>query len=117
MKFLIDAQLPVGLKEILGELECDCIHAQSLPNRDKSTDVEIRKIADQENRILISKDFDFYYSHTRLNTPQKLLIVTTGNIKNRQLFDIFRKNFAQIKVAFKGCSLVEISNTEVIGIE
>ena len=117
MKFLIDAQLPIELKEILEEFDCNCIHVKSLPNGDKSSDIEIRKIADTEDRIVISKDFDFYYSHAGINSPKKLLIVTTGNIRNKILLDLFKKNFGSIRIAFKSCSLVEISNAEVIGIE
>jgi predicted nuclease of predicted toxin-antitoxin system len=117
MKFLVDAQLPLDLKKIVEEFGCDCIHVKSLPNKDRSSDVEIREIADAEDRIVITKDFDFYYSHAGINSPKKLLIVTTGNIRNKILLDLFQKNFGSIRIAFKSCSLVEISNTEVIGIE
>jgi predicted nuclease of predicted toxin-antitoxin system len=117
MKFLIDAQLPSELERILKEFECDCIHVDSLPLRDKTSDSEIRKIADQQERIVITKDFDFYYTHMANGSPKQLLIITTGNIKNRTLFDLFRNNFKEIQIAFKGCRLVELSNTEVIGIE
>lgn len=117
MRFLIDAQLPAELETLLKDFECDCLHVKTLPLKDKTSDAEIRKIADDQKRIVITKDFDFYYSHMAIGSPGQLLLVTTGNIKNKTLFDHFRKNFNKIQIAFRECSLVELSNTEVIGIE
>ena len=68
-------------------------------------------------RIVVTKDFDFYYSHMANDSPRQLLLVTTGNIKNKTLFELFTQNFKKIQIAFRECSLVELSNTEVIGIE
>ncbi len=112
-----DAQLPFELNEILKELNCESVHVKSLLNKDESTDSEIRTIADAQGRIVITKDFDFYYSHAGINSPRKLLIITTGNIKNSTLFELFRTNFQNIRIAFKSFSMVEMSNDEVIGIE
>lgn len=117
MKFLIDAQLPFDLKKVLKDLECDALHVNELPQKDKSTDLEIRLLADEQNRIVVTKDFDFYHTHVAIHSPKKLLLITTGNIKNKALFEIIRNNFKIIQVAFRGCGLVELSNSEVIGIE
>ena len=101
MKFLIDTQLPIDLKIVLQEFNCNCLHVNSLPNQDKSSDLEVRAIADAQGRIVISKDFDFYYSHAAINSPKKLLIVTTGNSKNKALFDLFKRNIRSISSPLK----------------
>lgn len=95
MKFLIDAQLPLHLKTILEELDCDVIHVNSLPNKDKSSDLEIRTFADEQDRIVITKDFDFYYSHSGMKSPKRLLLITTGNLRNKALLELF-KNISKV---------------------
>ncbi len=60
MKFLIDAQLPQSLKQLFLENEHDCIHTLDLPFGNLTPDKIINKISIEENRILITKDSDFF---------------------------------------------------------
>lgn len=62
MKLIVDAQLPVKLCEILNQLGVESIHVDDLPKGDETSDREITKIADRENLIVATKDFDFYHS-------------------------------------------------------
>lgn len=117
MKFLIDAQLPVKLCEILEKFGLDSIHVDSLPKGDETSDVEIAKYADDNNLIVITKDFDFYHSHMVLQRPKKLFLISTGNIKNRQLFDLIRSNILVIKSLLQSCDFVELSNDGLTGHE
>ena len=117
MKFIIDAQLPFRLSKLLKERGHDVIHTDNLPDKEKTTDKEIRKIALQENRIVITKDTDFLNSFYLYNNPKKLLIVTTGNINNKNLFNIVSNNLNRIEEIFNECDLVELNNTEIIGHE
>ncbi|MDF7817465.1 DUF5615 family PIN-like protein [Runella sp. MFBS21] len=96
MKFLVDAQLPFLLATWIKEKGFDTIHTEDLPFKDETGDTEIRKVADQQGRIVITKDSDFYDSFLIHQSPKQLLLISTGNIKNRQLLDLFRKNFQQI---------------------
>jgi len=96
MKFIIDAQLPFGLKKILIELGQDAIHTDDLSTKEKTTDNQIREISEKENRIVITKDSDFVDSFYIKRIPKKLLLVSTGNIVNKILFELFRKNFSTI---------------------
>lgn len=82
MKFLIDANLHFKLAKALAQKGFDIIHTDNLPNKEKTTDKEIREFAAEQNRIIITKDSDFLDSHLLLNNPSKLLLVTTGNITN-----------------------------------
>jgi predicted nuclease of predicted toxin-antitoxin system len=117
MKFLIDAQLPSKLCEILEAIGIDAVHVDSLPKKDETSDKEIIIHADANDLIVISKDSDFYHSHMILGQPKKLLLITTGNIKNRKLFDLIRPNILIITNLFETCNYVEMTNDGIIGHE
>lgn len=55
MKFLIDAQLPARLARHLHEAGHDAIHTLDLPGQNRTTDAEIARLADAEDRIVVSK--------------------------------------------------------------
>jgi predicted nuclease of predicted toxin-antitoxin system len=114
MKFIVDAQLPYYLAKFRKNQGHDVIHANDLPNEDRSSDYEIRNIADEENRIVISKDSDFIDTYLLFNSPNKLLLVTTGNIKNKDLITLFELNLRELLFLFENYSFVEMSNTEII---
>jgi predicted nuclease of predicted toxin-antitoxin system len=117
MKFLVDAQLPVKLCEILQSVGLEAAHADSLPNGDESSDRDIAVFADEQDLIVVTKDSDFYHSHMILRQPKKLLLITTGNIKNRRLFDHIRANAQTIHNLFNSCNYVEMTNDSIIGHE
>jgi len=117
MKFLIDAQLPFGLKNILTTEGHDVKHTDDLPGKEKTTDSQIREICANEERIVITKDNDFVDSHFINRSPEKLLLVSTGNIKNKDLFILFQKHTKQITQLFDKYSFVELDNTEIIAHE
>lgn len=114
MKFLIDAQLPTKLCEILGQFGFESKHVNEILQGDESSDQAIAKYADLHDFILITKDYDFYHSHMVLQTPQKLLLVNTGNIKNNQLFSLIRNNFIIISNSLSKNNFVELSNGGII---
>lgn len=115
MKFLIDAQLPVRLKFWLVQQGFDTTHTDDLPARNLTTDNTIADFADQENRIVISKDSDFLKLRILQNKPQKLLMITTGNIVNKELIALFERNFSTAFKLLKSYDVVEINNHFVIG--
>jgi predicted nuclease of predicted toxin-antitoxin system len=117
MKFLIDAQLPFALCKHLLNRGFDIIHTDNLPNKEFTSDSEIRKISVSENRIVITKDADFLDSYYIKSIPPKLLLVTTGNIRNRDLITLFDLNISKITSLFEQYSFVELSNEEIIGHE
>jgi len=80
MKFIIDAQLPFGLKKILNNSGFDSIHTDDLQDKERTTDNQIRQISVQQDRIVISKDSDFIDSYYVHRIPEKLLVISTGNI-------------------------------------
>ena len=117
MKLLIDAQLPFQLSQLLKEKGHDVVHTDDMPKKERTSDSEIAELAQKEKRIIITKDSDFLDSFYLFNTPPRLLIVTTGNIKNKRLFELFLNNMEMIEKLFEQCNLVELNNNEVIGHE
>lgn len=114
MKVLTDAQLPEFLKEILISIGIDATHVIELHNGDETSDLKISNYADEHDLMLITKDSDFYYSRMTLSKPRKLFIITTGNTKNRKLFDLFRSNSILITQAIKRSAFIELNNEGII---
>jgi predicted nuclease of predicted toxin-antitoxin system len=115
MKFLIDAHFPISLKKWLIARGHDAIHTFDLPDKNLTDDMEIIRIADLQSRIVTSKDSDFQKHHIITGRPDRILMVTTGNIINKVLFQLFEKNFSTIETAFQnGHKVVELSNTSII---
>lgn len=85
MRFLVDAQLPVRLARRLTEAGHDAVHSSALPAGNRTTDAEIGRRADAEDRVVVTKDRDFRDGHLLRARPRRLLIVATGNIDNRHL--------------------------------
>jgi predicted nuclease of predicted toxin-antitoxin system len=117
MKFLVDANLPFKLANTLKVKGYDIIHTDDLPNKERTADNEIRNISIDQNRIVITKDFDFLDSHLVDGIPQKLLLITTGNLINRDLFNLFDKYFETIIKLFDTYDLIELDNNQIVGHE
>lgn len=115
MRFIIDAQLPYGLKNWLLKNGFDAIHTRDLPNKNLTDDREVIRIAVTENRIVISKDSDFLKWHLLRGQHKKLVIIVTGNIINSIFFPIFERNFPLILDLLETNDVVEMSNNFVIG--
>lgn len=114
MKFVVDAHLPSRLKNWLIEQGYDCTHTLDLPQENETDDTNIIKYADSEDRIIITKDSDFHKSNLLHGVPRRILMITTGNISNRNLINLFDSNFAKMKSFFdKGNEIVEINNTSI----
>lgn len=78
MKFIVDAQLPKSLARLLRELGHDAVHTLELPHRNRTGDGEINALSLAEQRVVISKDSDFFDSYVGKQEPYKLLYLTTG---------------------------------------
>ena len=113
MKFLVDAQLPVRLSYLLKSMGHDSIHTKELSLRNATPDTEINTISISEQRIVITKDSDFWDSFYIQQEPYKLLLVTTGNISNRELEALFARNLEKITELFEKYSLIEMSRDTV----
>ncbi|MEM7124797.1 MAG: DUF5615 family PIN-like protein [Chloroflexota bacterium] len=108
MKFLVDAQLPRRLANFLRTAGYDAIHTRDLPLENRTPDTIINEVSMTEHRIVITKDSDFTDSHLLKNEPYKLLLISTGNIKNDDLLSLFEQNLDRIVEAFATHTYVEL---------
>ena len=87
----------------------DSIHTLDLPKKNQTSDLDLIKLADSQNRIIITKDSDFLDNFILNNSPRKLLIVTTGNTSNNSLIDLFSNQLNTLIKIFADASVVELS--------
>ena len=109
-KYLIDAQLPRKLKYLFQENELDAVHTLDLTKANTTSDHEINLVSIEEERIVVTKDADFVDSFLLTKYPYKLLLVSTGNIRNQDLIEIFEKRITEIDDLFKTCEFLELNH-------
>src|SRR5215475_1299063 len=114
MKFLVDAQLPRRLAALLVQAGHDAIHTLDLPLGNRTTDTVINHLSLNEQRAVVTKDADFVDSFLLRQEPWKLLLVSTGNIRNAELIALFLANIERISEGFDAFDFTEISQTELI---
>jgi predicted nuclease of predicted toxin-antitoxin system len=114
MKFLVDAQLPRRMTAWLSSAGCDAAHTLDLPNGNRSTDEQIIAFADPEQRIVVTKDGDFVNSHLLSGQPAKLLLISTGNISNRELEQLMAPVIPSLLLEFQTNSFIELGRSGII---
>ncbi len=114
MKFIVDAQLPKKLALLLKYRGYDAIHTLDLPNRNGTKDSEINRISIEEKRVLISKDADFIESLLISAKPYKLIYISTGNITNKQLLELFVCHIEKIVSHLRENRLIEMTESTLI---
>ena len=115
MKLLVDAQLPRRFVHLLNDAGHDAIHTLDLPLKNKTKDSEINQISIQEQRIVITKDADFVNSFLIHRRPWKLLLISTGNIRNSELERLFRANLNKLDSLFDSeADFIELTRKTLI---
>jgi predicted nuclease of predicted toxin-antitoxin system len=115
MKFIVDEQLPQRLAAWLREKGYDAIHADDIPHTaGRLTDVAICKFADKHDRVVITKDEDFWQRYLMIREPKKLIYVTTGNIKNGNLIQLFDNNIHLLVLHITSHSVIEINQRGMV---
>ena len=114
MNFLIDANLPRRLVNIFRERGHQAIHTLDLPNANATTDSALLRYADEQNCVITTKDSDFTTSFWLNNRPEKLLLISTGNIKKKELEILLVANFDQIIADLSNNHFVELTREHVI---
>lgn len=75
-------------------------------------DKAIREIAVNDNRIIVTKDSDFFdFFHVK-GPPPSVLLLTVGNISNNNLFNQLKKYSADIEKLFLSNSVFVIFDGE-----
>lgn len=114
MNFLVDAQLPRRLIRHLRIAGHDALHTLDLPRGNRTLDVDVNDISIRQQRIVVTKDADFVNSFLLVRRPYKLLLISTGNIKNIELDALFVPQIPAIVAAFRDHSFVEFTRAGII---
>jgi predicted nuclease of predicted toxin-antitoxin system len=113
MKFIVDAQLPRRLAYRLQDDGHDVIHTLDLPLANRTPDAVIKELSVREERIVVSKDGEFVDSLLLHGEPYKLLLISTGNIKNAELESLFLQNLKDIVAGFAQYDFIEIDRSRL----
>ena len=114
MKFLVDAQLPRRVAGWFNEVGHDSVHTLDLPYGNRTTDPALARRADDERRVVVTKDADFVDSHLLLGVPRRLLLISVGNINNLALESLLVPLLPDLSDAFAEAAFVEIASPGVI---
>jgi predicted nuclease of predicted toxin-antitoxin system len=85
-----------------------------LPDANRTTDEQINDVADREQRVVVTKDADFVDTHLLRGRPAKLLLVSTGNISNRDLEALVVPIIPNIVHEFGSHSFLELGQTGMV---
>ncbi len=114
-KFIVDTQLPPLLSEFFRYKGYDATHTTDYPNGQFMQDIEIVEIATKENRIIVSKDNDFFYLFLSEKIKIKILFLDLGNIKNNDLLKLLSKNIETIIQKFNNNGkLIIVTNKNIL---
>ena len=114
MNFLIDANLPRHLVNIFHERGHDAVHTLDLPDGNLTSDTTLLDYSDKNNCIIATKDSDFSTSFLLQNRPNKLLLISTGNIRNNELESLLVANFDQLIIVLTENRYIELTREHVI---
>jgi predicted nuclease of predicted toxin-antitoxin system len=69
---------------------------------------------DAEERIVVTKDRGFLDEHLLNGSPERVLLVNTGNIHYSELLDLVVRVEPLLSRAFEGAKLVELNRDAVV---
>jgi len=101
VRWLIDTQLPVALARWLQARGEDAVHVLDL-GQGQTGDRDIWETAIAENRIVISKDEDFFLLATRPGDSGRLLWLRVGNCRKPALLTTMDQAWPAVEAAFLG---------------
>lgn len=96
MKLLFDQNLSPKLVRPLSDLFPGSIHVQAV-NLDTANDSVLWKFAREKDFIIVSKDVDFSDLSVIAGYPPKIIWIRRGNCSTKQIEDILRGHFNDIK--------------------
>jgi predicted nuclease of predicted toxin-antitoxin system len=114
MRLLVDAQLPRRLVRLFQSAGFESIHTLDLPSGNRTSDTEINSLSTREQDVVVTKDADFVNTFHLNRQPYKLLLVSTGNIKNAELEALMTANLDRIAKGFESFDFIELSRTAVV---
>jgi predicted nuclease of predicted toxin-antitoxin system len=87
------------------------VHTLDLPQGNRTPDAVINQLSVSEARDVVTKDSDFVDSLIVDGVPHKLLLVSTGNIRNSVLEELLLEHLETIVAGFADHDFIEIDCT------
>lgn len=101
MHVIVDTQLPPKLADFMASEGIDATHTTHYPQGSLMPDNEIRRIALRENRIIVTKDKDFFEAFIIQGHPPRVLLLQLGNISTPDLLSYISRNILYLKALFE----------------
>ena len=114
MNFLIDANLPRRLVRVFQERGHEAVHTLDLPDGNVTADITLLDYSDTNNCVITTKDSDFSTSFWLQSRPNKLLLISTGNIRNTELETLLVANFDQLIEELSDNRFVELTREHIV---
>ncbi|GHT81894.1 hypothetical protein FACS189467_6660 [Bacteroidia bacterium] len=99
-RFLVDTQLPLSLVRFFEQRGFNATHVINYPAKEFTPDSEVIAIAVAEDRIIVSKDRDFFDHFLIKGYPPAILLLQVGNIRNQDLFQLLDTHLTAINKLF-----------------
>jgi predicted nuclease of predicted toxin-antitoxin system len=113
VKCFVDGNLPPRLCSWLASRGHEAEHLFDR-NLLRATDSEIWDVAKSENRVIFSKDVDFYDRALLFGSPPQVVHIAVGNCSNDRLFEILDANWRGVEAALTaGARLISISQERI----
>lgn len=109
MIWLVDTQLPHQLATALKQRGHTALHASELPQGHRSSDTTIIEHSNRTVGIVVTKDADFLAMYQLKALPERMVYVSTGNIRNRELIFLFMRHLENMVRELEGGGLVELT--------
>lgn len=114
MNFLIDANLSRRLVGLFRAHGHQATHTLDLPKGNATDDLAILDYVERQNLVIVTKDSDFTTSFWLNNRPNKLLLISTGNISNKELESLLVANFDQFVTDLTDNRFIELNREHII---
>ena len=113
MKFVVDVNLPPRLARWLISCGHEAVHLAD-SGRLTDTDTEIWEQAKDQERIIVSKDCDFYDRVLIFGAPPQVFHIAVGNCSNDHLFELIQSQWSEIETALaSGAKLICLSQEKI----
>ncbi len=114
MRWLIDAQLPMRLAHHLRQMGVEVLHTAEMPLGNRTPDEEIKGLSIAQAYVVVTKDNDFVDNLLIHQNVYKLLLVSTGNITNDDLIELFVNYWQLILDSLLQAQFIELTRTGIL---
>jgi predicted nuclease of predicted toxin-antitoxin system len=114
MKMLVDAQLPARLANHLRRRGIEVLHTSELPLGNRTTDEELKYLSLTQAYVIVTKDGDFVDNLLLHHNLYKLILISTGNISNNELIELFTNYELEILDSLSKAHFVELTRLGVV---